>query len=80
MSHSTSEHWVHNAMDRAAELIGETADLLDGKPLGIAADYLEAASCYLTADGDDVRKRLARRLYLNTQAADARWKGQVHGR
>ena len=69
---NTANHWTGDALERAEQLVGEAAETLDGKPLGIAADYLESVACQLQANGDPVRYRVARRMYLNAQAREQR--------
>ena len=67
-----SNHWTQDAMKRAERLVGEAAETLEGKPLGIAADYLESVACDMQANGDPIRHRVARRMYLNAQAREER--------
>ena len=76
MSTQNVEPWILRAFDAADTLMGHATRTLEGKPLGIAADYLRAAGSALMANGDDEQKREARRAYLNAQAAHREWEAR----
>ena len=74
---STPNHWTKDAMKRAERLVGEAAETLEGRPLGIAANYLQAAADWLMAEDNAFRRRDARRQYLFAQAQERDYRGST---